>query len=63
MLKFSLVQIETSLQIRFFLFVEIELLSIQKEENMKKVQVKNDVFYYEVSSKFNIDMIGIAVSM
>ena len=34
-----------------------------KGRNLTKVQVKNNIYYYEVSSKPNVDIIGITVSM
>ena len=37
------------------------MMLIQKEENMTKVQVNNNIFYYELSSKPNVDIIGITV--
>ena len=41
---------------------ETEMVIIQKEENMKKVQVKNN-FYFELSFKHNVDIIGITLFM
>ena len=39
-MKYKLVEIETYIHVRFFLCTEIEMLSIQKQEYMTKVQVK-----------------------
>ena len=36
---------------------------IKKEANITKVQVNNNVFYYELSSKPNVEIIVIIVSM
>ena len=60
MLKFSLVEIDAYFPIRFFLCTETEMLFIQKGK-MTKVKVKNNVFYYELSSKPNVDIIVITV--
>ena len=39
------------------------MLFILKEENITKLQVNNNIYYYEVSSKPNVDSIGITLSM
>ena len=39
------------------------MLSIQKEENITKLQVNNNINYYEVSGKPNVDIIGNTLSM
>ena len=39
------------------------MVAIQKEENIKKLQVSNKIYYYGVSSKPNVGIIGISVSM
>ena len=59
----SLVEIETSLPIRFVLSKENEIMLIQKEENMTKVQAKNKKFYYELINEPNVDIIVITVYM
>ena len=38
------------------------MLSIQKR-NMTKVLVNKNIFYFELSSKTNVDILGITVSM
>ena len=58
-LNSSLVEIRTTLPIRFVLCTETEILLIQKDENMTKVQVRNIICYYEVISKPNVDIIVI----
>ena len=40
----------------------MEMFSIQNKEDMKKLQVKN-IFYFELSIKPNVDILGITVSM
>ena len=62
MLKFLLVEIETTLPMRFVLLTETEMLLIQKEENLIKIQVNNKIYYYEVISKPNVDIIGIMLN-
>ena len=39
------------------------MLFILKEENITTLQVNNNIYYYEVSSKPNVDSIGITLSM
>ena len=39
------------------------MLFILKEENITKLQVNNNIYYYEVGSKPNVDSIGITLSM
>ena len=39
------------------------MLLIQNEENITKVHVNYNIYYYEVSSQPNVDLICIAVSM
>ena len=63
MLEISLAEIEASLPIRFVLCSETDMLLIKKEKNMTKVKVNNNIYYYEVSSKTNFEIIGITVSM
>ena len=46
---FYLVEIEKSLPIIFILCTETEMMLIQKKENMNKLQVKNTIYYCEVS--------------
>ena len=36
---------------------------IQKKEDMKKLQVNKSIFYFKLSSKNNVDILGITVSM
>ena len=45
------------------MFTETEMVFIQKEENMTKVQLNKNIFYFELSSKPNVDIIGITLSM
>ena len=56
-LNFSLVEIKTYLPIRFVFFTETEMLLTQKEEKNEKVQVNNDIYYFEVISKPIFDII------
>ena len=63
MLKFLLVEIETSFPMRLVLCTEAEMMSIQKKENMTNIEVNQDIFYFELSGKTNVDIIGIIVSM
>ena len=58
-----MVDIEKYFPMRFILFTEAEMLFIQKKEDMTKVQVKKYIFYFELSSKYNVDILGITVSM
>ena len=62
-LKFALVEIETSIPIRFVLCTETETMLIQKEEYMINLQSNNNIYYYGVSSKHNFDIIGITSYM
>ena len=62
-LSIPLVEINTSLPLRFVLCTDNEILSIQKKEDMEKVQVNKNIFYYELSIKPNVDMLGITVYM
>ena len=39
------------------------MLLIQDKEDVKKVQAKNNIFYFELSSRTNVDIIGIKLSM
>ena len=39
------------------------MLLIQKEENMKKLKVNNNIYYYELSSIPNVGIIGITLYM
>ena len=39
------------------------MVLIQKEENMTEVQVNNNIYYYKSSSKPNVEIIGITISM
>ena len=54
---------ETYLITKFILWAETEILLIQNEENMTKVNVNNDIYYYEFMSQPNFELIGITVSM
>ena len=63
MLNFALVEIETTLPIRFVLYTETEIMLIQTEDNMTKVPLNNNIYYNKVSSKPNIDIIGIIVTL
>ena len=62
-MRFSLVDIDTSFPIRFLLCTETEIMLTQKKENMKKVQVNNNIFYYQLSGKPNVEIMGITLSM
>ena len=62
MMKFQLVEIETYFPMRFFLCIEIEMLSIIYLKIWKKYKQKN-LFCFELSSKPNVDIDGITVSM
>ena len=42
---------------------ETKILPIQKEENMTKIQVNNNIYYHEVISKPNFYIIVIALCM
>ena len=42
---------------------EIEMVLIQKEENMTKLQVNKNIFFVELSSKPNVDIIVITLYM
>ena len=59
----QLVEIETSFPMRFVLCTDIKKFPIKKEEDMKKVQVKNNNLYSGISIKPNIYIVGITVSM
>ena len=48
---------------RFILCTDIEILSIQKQIKMKKLQVNKNIFYFELSSKPNFGIVDIAVYM
>ena len=37
------------------------MVLIQKEDNIKKVQVNKNIFYYELNNKPNVDVISITV--
>ena len=63
MLKFSLVEMDKSPTIRFEYYKETEIILILKEENITKVNVINNSYYYEFVSKTNIYIIGITVHM
>ena len=39
------------------------MLSFQNKENMTKVQVNKNIFYFELSSKPNVGILRITVSM
>ena len=54
---FLYVEIEISFPIKFVLCTEIEIVLIQKKENMKKEQVNEFTFYFEIISKTNYDII------
>ena len=58
MLNFEL---KTYLPIRLVLCTEYEMMLIQKEKNMTKVEANDNIYYYEVSIKPNIEIIGISV--
>ena len=62
-IKVWLIKIETYFPIRFVLCTKTEILFILKEENVTKLQVYNNIYYYEVGSKPDVDSIGITVSM
>ena len=63
MLKFPLVEIETYFPVMLVMFTDTKMLPIKKKEDMTKVQVKQDIFYFELSSKPNVDILGITFSM
>ena len=63
MLKFPLVEIGTYFPIRFVVCKDIEMLSIQMKEDMTKLQVNKNIFYFELSIKPNVVIDGITVSM
>ena len=63
MFKFLSAEIDTYLPIRFVLCTETDMLSIQKEENITKLRVNNNINYYEVIGKTNVDIIGNTLSM
>ena len=63
MLKFPLVEIGTYFPIRFVVCKDIEMLSIQMKEDMTKLQVNKNIFYFELSSTQNVDILGITLSM
>ena len=48
---------------RFILCTDLENLSIQKQIKMKKLQLNKNIFYFELSSKPNFGIVGIAVYM
>ena len=48
---------------RFILCTDIEILSIQKQIKMKKLQVNKNIFYFELSSKPNFGIVDIALYM
>ena len=58
-----MVEIKTYLHMRFVLCTYTEMLSIQKKEDMKTLQVNKHIFYFELSSKPNVYILGITVSM
>ena len=45
------------------MFTDTKMLPIKQKEDMTKVQVKQDIFYFELSSKPNVDILGITFSM
>ena len=61
-MKFPLVGTETSFPISFVLCADIKTKSIQNKEDITKVQVKIYIFYFGLSSKTNVDILGITVS-
>ena len=62
-MKFQLVEIKTSFTMRFVVCTYIEMLSTQKQGNMTKLQVNQDILYFEIISKPNLDSLGITVYM
>ena len=56
-----LVETETSFPLRVVLCTETETLLIERKENMTKVKVNNNIYYYEVISKSNVHIIGLTV--
>ena len=63
MLRFTLVETETSFPLRVVLCTETETLLIERKENMTKVKVNKDNFYFVLGRKPNVDTIVISVSM
>ena len=43
--------------------IDTEMLSIQDKEDITKVQVNKNIFYFGLISTPNVDIIGITVSM
>ena len=62
-MKFQLFEIDTSFTMRFIFCTQIEMLSIQKQEDMKIVKSNQNIFYFELGIKPNYDIYGITVSM
>ena len=62
-LRFSLVEMDTYLPVRFLLFVDTKMMLIENKSDLTKVQVIKNIFYFELSIKPNVDILGIKVSM
>ena len=62
-LIFTFVEIQTYLPMMSVFCTETEMLLVQKKEDITKVQVNKNIFYFQPSNKPNVDIIGITVSM
>ena len=62
MLKFPLVDIETPFSIRIY-FTQKPKYVNPKERKYDNSISENNIFYYELGSKPNVDILGITVSM
>ena len=62
-LNISLVGMNKSLPVRFFFCTYTEMIPTQKKEDMTKIQLNKNIFYFELGSKPNVDIFGIEVYM
>ena len=62
-MKFQLVEVQTYFPMRFFLYIEIEMVSILYVKRYDRSRGKQKKIHFGLSSKPNFDIDGIAVSM